>query len=388
LLTFLLPIAIITLFALAFGGIGKKGQSRPVELLIADEDQSPGSKKIIAGLDSLKEFTVVEVTPERAVNLVKKGDKAAALILHKGLNDSLEAGKDANIEMVYDQAKDAETGILQGALIGHLINLTGTRSMERNAIERFDQQNPDLDSMMRKAIHQQISSNFTPQSSQKTQDSFLKTTPIVSSEETSPGLIQAVAGTAIMMLLFSLAAIGAGLIDEKQAGTLKRILFAPGNPINILIGKMLLANVISIIQLSVMFVFAWLAFGLDIFVNLPALLIMVLVTSFACSGFGSLLASIAKSRQQVQGLSTLIILIMSAIGGSMIPLFIMPIWMQKIAVFSVNYWSIQGFYDIFWRLLPVSDPNFLQRVGVLFAIGLVLNLIAVRFFKRNIVVQA
>jgi hypothetical protein len=156
----------------------------------------------VAGLDSLKEFRVMQVSLEKAIDMVKKGDKAAALILHKGLNDSLEAGRNANIEMVYDQAKDAETGILQGALIGHLINLTGTRSMERNAIERFDKQNPDLEPAMREAIHLQIASNFSPQQSQKTQDSFLKTTPIVASEETSPGLIQAVAGTAIMMLLF------------------------------------------------------------------------------------------------------------------------------------------------------------------------------------------
>lgn len=385
LLTFLLPIAIISLFALAFGGIGKKGESRPVELVIADEDQTTGSKNIVAGLDSLKEFRVMQVSTEKAIEMVKKGDKAAALILHKGLNDSLEAGRNANIEMVYDQAKDAETGILQGALIGHLINLTGTRSMERNAIERFDKQNPDLDPAMREAIHLQIASNFSPQQSQKTQDSFLKTTPIVASEETSPGLIQAVAGTAIMMLLFSLAAIGAGLIDEKQEGTLKRILYAPVNPINILLGKMLLANVISVFQLLVMFVFAWLAFGLAIFANLPALVIMVLATSFACSGFGTLLAAVAKSRQQVQGLSTLIILIMSAVGGSMIPIFIMPLWMQKIAVFSVNYWSIQGFYDIFWRMLPISDPTFLSRLLVLVSIGLVLNLVAVWFFKKNIV---
>lgn len=44
---------------------------------------------------------------------------------------------------------------------------------------------------------------------------------------------------------------------------------------------------------------------------------------------------------QARGLSTLIILIMSAIGGSMIPLFLMPAIMKKIAVFSVNYWGIQ-----------------------------------------------
>jgi len=52
---------------------------------------------------------------------------------------------------------------------------------------------------------------------------------------------------------------------------------------------------------------------------------------------------------------------MSCIGGSMIPLFAMPLFMQKISVFSVNYWGVQGFYDIFWRMLPLTDTNFFDK---------------------------
>jgi len=198
------------------------------------------------------------------------------------------------------------------------------------------------------------------------------------------GLLQAVAGTAVMMLLFSVVGIGMGLLDEKQEGTLKRLLYSPMNPINILFGKMLSANIISILQLLVMFVFASLVFGLDIGAHLPGMLITIVATAFACSAFGVLLASFAKNRQQVQGLSTLIILVMSAIGGSMIPLFFMPVFMQKLAVISVNYWSIQGFYDIFWRNLAVTSPTFISRIVVLLLIGGILNLFAILMFKKNI----
>ena len=97
------------------------------------------------------------------------------------------------------------------------------------------------------------------------------------------------------------------------------------------------------------------------------------------------LAAIAKSRQQVQGLSTLIILVMSGIGGSMIPLFVMPAFMQKIAVLSVNYWGIQGFFDVLWRELPLTDPVFLGRLAALVGIGTLLNGMAVMFFRRGLV---
>ena len=202
--------------------------------------------------------------------------------------------------------------------------------------------------------------------------------------DNSPGLVHSVAGTAIFMLLFSVAEIGESLLEEKQEGMLKKLLCSPMHPNNILYGKMIYANIISIAQLSIIFVYAWLVFGLVILHHLPSLVLMIFVTAYACSSFGIFLASFSKSRQQVQGLSKLIVLVMSGIGGSMIPIFIMSEFMQKISVFTVNYWGVQGFYDIFWRLLPLTDITFLSRVFVLFSIGTVLNFIALQMFKKNI----
>jgi ABC-2 type transport system permease protein len=198
------------------------------------------------------------------------------------------------------------------------------------------------------------------------------------------GLVQSVAGTAVMMLLFSVAGIGGSLLDEKQDGMLKKLLCSPIPPNHILFGKLVFVNIISIIQLIIMFVYAWLVFGLDIKHHLLSLVLMIFTIAFACSGFGIVLASFAKTRQQVQGYSTIIVLVMSAIGGSMIPVFAMPEIMQKMAVVSVNYWGIQGIYDIFWRSLPLTDITFLSRVLVLILIGTLLNFIALRMFRKNI----
>ena len=197
-------------------------------------------------------------------------------------------------------------------------------------------------------------------------------------------LVHAVAGTSVFMLLFSVAGIGGSLLDEKQDGMLKKLLCAPIPPDHILFGKLVFANIISIIQLMVMFVYGWLVFGLDIIHHLPSLLIMIFAIAFACSGLGVVLASFAKTRQQVQGFSSIIVLVMSALGGSMIPLMFMPEIIQKIAVFTVNYWGIQGIYDIFWKLLPITDITFLTRVFVLIGIGIFLNFIALLMFRRNI----
>lgn len=173
-------------------------------------------------------------------------------------------------------------------------------------------------------------------------------------------------------------------MEEKQEGTLKKLLVSP-IPVNqILFGKMLYVNIISILQLCVLFLYAYFVFKLNVPEKILPLLLMIIVTAFACSSFGVLLASIAKTKSQVQGISTLIVITMSAIGGSMIPTFVMPTFMQTMSHFTVNYWGIQGFYDIFWRNLQITDINFLGKVAVLIGIGCLLNFIALTMFKRNV----
>jgi ABC-type multidrug transport system permease subunit len=172
------------------------------------------------------------------------------------------------------------------------------------------------------------------------------------------------------------------LLEEKEAGTLKRLLYSPIKPRDILFGKMTAALIVAVLQLLIMFIFAWLAFGLPIFKDVTSLLVLIFSVAFAVASFGIFLVAIAKSRKQLSGLSSIIILTMSAIGGSMIPLFIMPEIMQKIAVFSVNYWGIQGFYDIFSRGLSLTE--IMPRILVLIGIGLFMSLISVRLFKKNL----
>jgi ABC-type multidrug transport system permease subunit len=147
-------------------------------------------------------------------------------------------------------------------------------------------------------------------------------------------------------------------------------------------GKMLSGIIISVVQLLIMFLFAFLAFNLDIFSVFPALIIMIMATAFTCSCFGLFIASISSTRKQVEGMATAIVLIMSTIGGSMIPSFMMPEFMQNMSLFTVNYWSIQGMYDIFWRDLPITDWIF--NVYVLFGIGMLFILISIPMYKQKV----
>jgi len=347
-LSFLLPIILIALFAFSFGGAGqKKSAPKPVNLLIADQDTTKTSQDFLATLASRPTLQVTQVTETDAVERIQKGKSAAVLVLKKGFEKAVETGQPLPVEFKYDAAREIQIQMMLGVVKGHMMQQYGNP-------EAFKNIRVQLTSLMKE-----------------------------NEDKPNPGLIQAIGGTATMMLLFTIAAIGAGLLEEKEAGTLKRLLSTPVKPIHILLAKMSTGIIISILQLTVMFVFSWIAFDLPLFNDIVSLVILVLCISFSVSSFGVLLASLVKTRQQLQGMSTIIILLLSALGGSMIPTAMMPALLQKTAVISVNYWGIQGMFDIFWRQLPFLE--IIPKMGILLGIGLIMILIAAPLFKRNIV---
>jgi ABC-2 type transport system permease protein len=107
---------------------------------------------------------------------------------------------------------------------------------------------------------------------------------------------------------------------------------------------------------------------------------MGLSTAFAVGAFGMLLASLCQTRAQLGPLSTLVILIMSSVGGSMFPRFLMPHAMQQAGLLTINAWAIDGFTKVFWRDEPVS--HLWPQVLVLLAVGVVLFAVARRLARR------
>ncbi len=377
-LTFLLPVILITLFAFAYGSIGAyNGRSEPVNLLVSDLDQTRSSKMIINKIDSLEDIKIIVSDSVKSKDLVIKGKYAGALIIYRGFQDSLETGNATQIELVYDKSREMEIGILQQNLISTLMSSAGKIIVKKSIANYLREQFPDIG----KSTSEDIIKTAIKDDDNKL---FIKWTSVVGEKnDTKLGMIQAVAGTAILMLLFSVAGVGASILEEKENGTINRLLYSPLKISSILYGKMLFAFFLSILQLTSMFLFSWIFLNLDLSVNIPALILMIIATAFAVSGIGIFLAAVARTRQQAQNLSTIIILIMSAIGGSMIPLFIMPAILQKIALLSVNYWGIQGFYDIFWRNLPLKA--ILPKIFILLSMGIIMTSASIWLFRKRII---
>ena len=164
------------------------------------------------------------------------------------------------------------------------------------------------------------------------------------------------AGIGVMFLLFSsVGGAGGALLEEAESGTLERLLSTNIGMTGVLIGKWLFLSLIGFAQLTVMFLWGRVAFGLPLFSHISGFVVMTVVTAAAAAALGLVLASLARTRAQLSGFSTILILTMSALGGSMFPRFLMSETMQKMGLLTFNGWALDGYLKVFWRNAAVWE---------------------------------
>ena len=79
------------------------------------------------------------------------------------------------------------------------------------------------------------------------------------------------AAIGVMFLLFTASGSAGALLDEAESGTLDRVLSSRVTMTTLLAGKLAYNTLLAFVQLSVMFLWAWAVFKLDLFTHIPAL---------------------------------------------------------------------------------------------------------------------
>ena len=94
----------------------------------------------------------------------------------------------------------------------------------------------------------------------------------------------------------------------------------------------------------------------------------------------SRLATACRTRAQLSGISTIVILSISAIGGSMFPRFLMSETMQKFGLVTFNAWALDGYLKVFWRNAAIWQ--LWPQLAVLGVLTLVFMTLARTFARR------
>ena len=197
----------------------------------------------------------------------------------------------------------------------------------------------------------------TPAANTTSSDSLIRIekTDVVGQNKSNVVAALYAAGIGVMFLLFTASNAGGALLEENESGTLDRILTTRLTLTQLLLGKLVYLWTLGFTQICVMFVWGAIAFRLQLIEHIGGFLIMALTTSLATSAFGLLLASVCRTRAQLGAISTLVVLSLSAIGGSMFPRFLMPAGLQKAGLVLFNSWALEGFTNVFWRELPLQS---------------------------------
>jgi ABC-2 type transport system permease protein len=403
-LSFVVPIAFFSIFAVVFGG--QRDSVPKIKIIVVDEDQSRASRQLVTGLESDGSLTVMikpaptkdqaqpgDYTAAAAEGAVKAGDVSVALIVPRGWGaDPISFRGDASgptIELLND-ASDAIAPQMVGGLLQKAAMTAMPETMAEQGMKYSEQYiggfTPEQRKKMNDGLEQLRQIENRPDSARAGAAGSgggiiaVKSRSVVGENKKSPMVSFEAAAIGVMFLLFTASGSAGALLDEAESGALDRVLSSRITMGGLLAGKLVFNILLAFTQLTVMFLWAWAVFHLDFFSHIPGFIVMGLCTAFAVASFGMLLASICRTRAQLGALSTLLILVMSAIGGSMFPRFLMPEAMQKAGLWTINAWAIDGFTKVFWRDLPVTA--LWQQVSVLLAIGIVLFAVARRIARR------
>lgn len=396
-MVFLLPVLFFSIFALVFGQ--QRDPTSKVRIAVVDEDQTDYSKRLVQGLSEEGALSVRThagkddsgdlLTRESARAMVRSGDVPVAVVIPKGLKSSasLTTADRPKVQILADVSDPVAPQMVRGLL--QKVGFTAAPEvMADQGMAMFERYGGSLTAQQRAALADWKKELAGPSSSTATKevaDSMALPTELVNVMQdgyNNGGSMVSfyAAGVGVMFLLFSSSGAGGSLLDEEESGTLGRLLGSRAGMNGVLAAKFTFIMLLAMTQMTVMFVWGALAFHLPLASHLPGFAVMTIFTAAAAASFGLVLATISRSRAQLSGLSTIIILTMSAIGGSMFPRFLMSETMQKMGLVTFNAWALDGYIKVFWRNAPLAD--LWPQVLVLSTLTVVFMSLARMFARR------
>jgi ABC-2 type transport system permease protein len=186
-------------------------------------------------------------------------------------------------------------------------------------------------------------------------------------------------GMALMFLMYTVTYGGRSLIAERNQGTLPRLQVSPTRSFEILGGKVFGIFLTGLAQMLILIAGTTLLFNLQ-WGDPLAVLVLIIAAVAAATGWGLLLASLAKTTGQISSIGSAIMLIFGLLGGSFFSLSNLPGWVQVFSHISPNAWGMDGFTTL---ALGGGLAYILTPVLALFAMAVILFTIAVILINRR-----
>jgi ABC-2 type transport system permease protein len=388
LVIFIMPVVLVVVVTLVQQNVLKTMGKTKIKALILDRDGHGLEEKINAAF--IKSGDIDLAANPKVINLdelrraVAKGDLQFAIVIPEGTFEgirnnaqaaarvSLSAGngnggqqneahiKAHDIQIYFDPTlrEDVRSGITSS-----LENII--RSIDVNEkIEAISAILPDkIESELKKVLGFMWSEEFKkslPQIRMRWDDTPAiqikgETAQFGESVKTPNTVQQNVPAWTLFGMFFIVVPLAGSLLKERQGEMLVRLLTLPQSCLTILAGKIFAFILICIIQFAlIMFIgkFILPLMGtpvLDLGSSPAALVVITLSAALAACGYGIFLGTLARTYEQASTFGAVSVVIAAAIGGIMVPVYVMPQFMQKVSVISPLAWGINAFQDVFVR---------------------------------------
>ena len=368
LLTFALPIVFFSIFAAVFSDLDTE-HLESLEAVLVLEDPSSEAERFATLLEQEPALVIqrVDITTKSAARQaaadqvrerqVDVGIIVPAQFASKMLDPEAEA---AAIQVLTDSANP-----LVGELASGILGMVTIRFA-------FEQMGGEEESDSAEALESPFE---------------IVVSDVVGNESDKSAVAFFSAGISVMFLLFAVSGRSGILIEEKESGVLRRVLASRLSLGQLLLGHWMFLAVLGFVQVTVMFIWGWAVFGLDLWSadHLVGFIIMTVASAAAAAAFGLFLASLCRTRIQLAGVSAVVILVMSALGGSMFPRYLMPEGLRKLGLLTFNAWALDGYQKVFWYETGLSElrPQVLVLVAVTVVFLLTTRILASKLVRDS-----
>jgi ABC-2 type transport system permease protein len=362
-LLFLMPTFFIVVMSFALENVFEAGtKKRPLTILIVDEDQGPVAARILeelkaaGGIRAVTEYAGAPLDAAGAERLVAERTFPMALLLPQGLSQAAARAESEPlvVPLVVDPATNRQfiapvRGAIEGLLQGALLFEKVPREL-RSALETWDPEGTDapLPGRLLASLEKAVTARLGSMDS----DSLVRihvTFPRGMQPHSKPSATQqSVPAYTIFGVFFITLTLATSFVRERTEGTMTRLLVAPLLRPTLLLGKLLPYYLVNLGQIVLMFTVGALLFDLDLGDPI-ALVVVSLALGAAATGLGLLIAAFGRTEAQVGALAVSSSITLAALGGLMVPSFVMPGPMQKIAVVTPHAWALAAYHDVMLR---------------------------------------